>query len=221
MLHGVIEKGVTKDNAEALTQLCTLYERMESKSAERAYNAAFAKMQSELPTIVASSIIPNRGKYERFEDVMRQIQPMLTANGFSVSFNQVPDDKRITVKCLLRHIAGHSSETSFSVRLGGRADSETQADCKASTTAKRNALLQALNIVIRQDFYQSDEADATIEGGAITEKQAAGLREFCEEVGADKKAFLQFAGAESFETISVSRYDDLVQMLERKRRTAK
>lgn len=218
MLQGVIEKGITKDNAEAMSKLCELYERMEAKSAERAFNNAFVALQAQLPVIVATSVIPNRGKYERYEDVWRVVGPLLNKNGFSVSFEQGADDKRITVKCHLRHVAGHSSVTPFSVRLGGRADSETQADCKASTTAKRNALLQALNIVIRQDIFQSDEADATIEGDVITESQAADLRALCEEVKADKVKFLDFAGAETFETIRAARLADLVEMLNRKRK---
>jgi hypothetical protein len=217
MLQGVIEKGITKDNAEALSKLAELYEKMESKNAEREFNTAFVKLQSELPVIVASSVIPNRGRYERYEDVWRQVSPMLNANGFSVSYSQAADEKRITVTCKLSHISGYSQPTSFSVRLGGRADSETQADCKASTTAKRNALLQALNIVIRQDFYQSDEADSAMEGSFITASQAADLRALCEETKSDKRKFLEFAGAETFETIMSSRLTDITDTLNRKR----
>jgi hypothetical protein len=220
LLQGVVERGVTAENAEALTTLCALYERVEAKNAERAFNAAFVKLQGEMPNIVASSVIPNRGKYERFEDVMRQIGPQLQANGFAVSFDQKPEENRVTVICNLRHIDGHSSQTSFTVRLGGRADSDTQADCKASTTAKRNALLQALNIVIRQDIYQSDEADVTVAdgGGVVTANQAADLQALCEETGSDKVKFLAFAGAATFSEISASRFEELAKMLNKKRK---
>ena len=217
LLQGVIQNGVTAENVQSLDKLCDLYERMESKNAEKEFNMAFVALQTEIPVIVASSVIKNRGKYERFEDVMRVVSPLLLKNGFAVSFNQSADDKRITVTCYLRHVSGHSSSTAFSVRIGGNSDSETQADCKASTTAKRNALLQALNIVIRQDIFQSDEADATIEGSDITASQAAELRLLCEEVGADKAKFLAFGGVKSFEEIQTSRLADLTEMLNRKR----
>lgn len=216
LLQGVVERGVTAENTEALTKLCDLYERVEAKNAERAFNSAFVALQSEVPVIVASSVIPSRGKYERFEDVMEKVGPLLRKHGFAVSFEQRADDKRITVTCHLRHIEGHSQSTPFSVRLGGRADSETQADCKASTTAKRNALLQALNIVIRQDIYQSDEADAMIEGGSVTKEQAAELRLLCEETGSDIPRFLAFAGAPKFEEIASARYADLIEKLQSK-----
>ena len=167
MLQAVIEKGVTSDNVGALEKLVGLYERMEQRNAERLFAASFAALQGELPTIVATSVIPNRGKYERFEDVMRVVQPLLNRHGFSISFDQIADDKRIKSVCTLRHAGGHSASTSFAVRLGGRADSETQADCKASTTAKRNALCHALNIVIRQDCL-NEENDASLEAVSYT-----------------------------------------------------
>lgn len=184
---------------------------------ERRFAAAFAAMQADLPTIVASSEIPNRGKYERFEDVMHQIRPALTKHGFSVSFDQKADDKRVTVTCRLCHSAGHFKDTSISVRLGGRADSETQADCKASTTAKRNALTYALNIVIRQDCLNEEE-DASIEGGYITKERAEELAHRLAMVNGDRKKFLELAEAESFETIRSGKYQTLSEALEKKER---
>lgn len=221
MLQGVIEKGITAENTQALTTLCDLYERVEAKNAEREFNACFVALKKQIPVIVATSVIPNRGKYERYEDIMRVVEPLLLMHGFSESYSQSADDKRITVTCHLSHIAGHSRSTSFSVRLGGRADSDTQADCKASTTAKRNALLLALGIVIRQDIYQSDEADSHNEGEKITQGQAAELRLLCEETGSDKERFLTFADAKTFEEIMSSRYADLAEKLLAKQRGSK
>lgn len=215
MLKSALDQGITKDNADALGKMMELYERMQDRDAERQFNAAFAKLQSELPPIVATSIIPNRGKYERFEDVMRQIQPTLTANGFAVSFSQGFTENRIVETCHLRHVAGHSQANSFGVRLGGRADSETQADCKAATTAKRNALLNALNIVIRQDVFQNED-DPHNDGETITQAEADELRDWVEETGSDKAKFLHFAQAAKFEDITTGRLEELRDFLRRK-----
>lgn len=216
MLQTVIDRGVTAENVTALEQLVGLYERLEAKNAEKAFNAAFVALQNELPVIVAQSVIPNRGKYERFEDVMHVVKPLLIKNGFSVSFEQLADDKRIKVTCHLRHVGGHSQSTPFAVRLGGKADSDTQADCKASTTAKRNALLQALNIVIRQDCLQ-DEDDAHNESSEfITQQEADELRDWVNQTDSDPIAFLEYAGATKFEDIRASRLEDLKKALRKK-----
>src|SRR5690242_3624913 len=53
-----------------------------SMDAERQFADALTKLQSALPVIEATSIIPNRGKYAKFEHIMAKIQPPLTANGF-------------------------------------------------------------------------------------------------------------------------------------------
>lgn len=220
MLQTVIEKGVTSENVTALEQLVGLYERLEAKNAEKAFNSAFVELQNELPVIVAQSVIPNRGKYERFEDVMHVVKPLLIKNGFAVSFEQLADDKRIKVTCHLRHVGGHSQSTPFAVRLGGKADSDTQADCKASTTAKRNALLQALNIVIRQDCLQ-DEDDAHNEGGYISQQQADELRDWVSNLGADPIAFLEYASATKFEEIHINRLEALHGALRKKEKEAR
>jgi hypothetical protein len=219
MLKSALDQGITKDNADALGKMMELYERMQDRSAEQQFNSAFNKLQGELPVIIASSLIPNRGKYERFEDVMRQIQPALSSNGFSVSFSQSFADGRIIETCKLKHTAGHSESNSFGVRLGGKADSETQADCKASTTAKRNALLNALNIVIRQDVMQSEDDPHNESGTPVTQAQADQLRELCDDSNSDRKKFLAYAAADEFEKIQAHRFIELSEILTKRLRS--
>jgi hypothetical protein len=203
---------------DKMERLLAMAERMQAKDAERQFNAAFVKLQGEIPVIVATSVIPNRGKYERFEDVMQKIGPLLVANGFTVSFSMEATENRILETCHLKHVGGHSQSNSFAVRAGGKADSDTQADCKAATTAKRNALLNCLNIVIRQDAYQNEDSDGSLDGAPITWDQAAHLKEQVRATGADEAAFLKFAGAHDYHDIGSARYDSLVAALAKKAR---
>ncbi len=215
MLAAVIERGVTAENVSALTQLTQLYERLEAKKAERAFASAFVALQSDMPIIIAHTVIPNRGKYERFEDLMNVLSPLLTKHGFAVTFSMDFKENRILEICTLTHIGGHSRQNSFAVRAGGRSDSETQADCKAATTAKRNALCNALNIVIRQDCL-NEENDASILGECISKEQAESLARRVAETNSDRTAFLKFAGAESFATIESGKYSVLDASLKKK-----
>ena len=112
--------------------------------------------------------------------------------------------------CILRHVGGHSQSNTFAVR-SGKADSDTQADCKAATTAKRNALLNALNIVIRQDFL-ANEDDPRNEGdpnALVTQEQAGELERRVKMLNSNPVAFLKMAGAESFATIKAKNYEVL------------
>lgn len=215
MLEKIVAGGITAESVGALEKLADLYERLAAKDAEKQFTAAFVALQAELPTIVATTVIPNRGKYEKFEDVMRVVSPLLRKHGFSVSFAMTTDATRVTETCHLRHLAGHAASNSFSVRVG-RADSETQADCKAATTAKRNALLNCLNIVIRQDAYQDEGADAALEGAPISRDQAQILREMVRDTASNEEAFLKFAGATTYEEIGDARYASLFAALQKK-----
>ena len=114
--------------------------------------------------------------------------------------------------------SGHSQSNSFAVRSGGKAESDTQADCKAATTAKRNALLNALNIVIRQDCL-SDESDAAIEGdpnAKLTQAQADELEHRAQLTNSNIPALLRFAGSATFKDIPANKYAELDSMLRRK-----
>lgn len=219
MMQAVIDKGVTTENVVALDKLVGLYERMEVRKAEQSFTTAFVALQADLPTIVAKTVIQNRGKYEKFEDVMHVVQPLLHKHGFTVSFSMDFNENRIIETCTLKHVGGHSQANSFAVRTG-KADSDSQADCKAATTAKRNALCNALNIVIRQDVL-TEEHDPRIEGGTITSEQAFELERRVAETNSDKAKFLRLAGTDSFATIKTGKYDILDQMLRTKERGGK
>ncbi len=214
MLNAVITKGVTSENVAAIEKLTELYWKIQERDAEKAFAAAFVALQSELPTIVAQTVIPNRGKYEKFEDIMKVVGPLLTKNGFSVSFSNGFNEGRIVETCCLSHTGGHSRSNSFAVRVG-KADTETQADCKAATTAKRNALLNALNIVIRQDFL-SDEGDPRNEGYIITPEQADELERRVKLTNSNEVTFLRLAGAKTYREILSGKYPVLDQLLRQK-----
>jgi len=127
---------------------------------------------------------------------------------------------------VLSHVGGFTRRSSFAVGLA-RADSETQADVKASTTAKRKALQDALNIVIRQDCLDEEE-NAAMEGGPISEDEAAMLAMRLKKCGGDERKFLAFGGvklaedeapsASKFQQIPSGKLQTLLDFLERKER---
>lgn len=218
LIQKVVDGGVTESNVAALDKLLAVYERLDDKRAEREFSSAFVALQNDLPVIVAETVIPNRGKYSRFEDVMHIVGPLLVKHGFSVSFSMDFKDNRIVETCHLKHIGGHSQSNSFAVRAGGKADSDTQADCKAATTAKRNALLNCLNIVVRQDVMQNEDGDASLEGSLISRDQLQYLNELLAETKSDQAKFLAMAGVDKMEDIRSGSYQVLVRALLMKKR---
>ncbi len=217
MLQKVIDGGITADNVSALESLVGLYDRMQAKNSEREFNQAFAKLQSELRSVNATRTVPNkdgspRYRFAPFEDIMEEVQPVLVANGFSISFNSRFGDGRMVSICTLRHIGGFSQSNEFAVRIGGGPPgaTDTQADGAAKTYAKRGALCDALNIVVEHDD------DARMIGQPIGTALAMDLKERVIACGADMEAFLKYAGARDFAEISDERWPVLDELLKRK-----
>lgn len=220
MLQAVIEKGVTADNVAAMEQLVGLYERMEARKAEQQFAAAFVALQAEMPAVKAISPVPNndgtiRYRFAPFEEIMKQVSPLLQKHGFTVTFSTDFTEGRLVKTCTLQHIGGHSKSNKFAVRIGSGPPkaTETQADGAASTYAKRFALCDALNIQVDHD------TDARAEGGKVTAEQAGELEHRVKMLNIDVAKFLAFAHAKSFVEIPAAVYpiaDDYLARKEQK-----
>ncbi len=218
MLQKVIDGGITNENVAALESLVGLYDRMQAKNAEREFNQAFAKLQSELSSVNATRQVPNkdgsvRYRFAPYEDIMQEAKPVLISNGFAISFtSRFMEGGRMVSICTLRQVGGFSQSNEFAVRIGvgPPGATETQADGAAKTYAKRGALCDALNIVVEHDD------DARMIGQPIGDALAADLMTRVKAVGADREAFLKYAGANSFHEISDERWPVLDELLKRK-----
>lgn len=233
MLGAVVKQGITKENVAAMEQLVGLYERMEAKKAEQAFNAAFVALQKEMPSVKATQAVPNndgtiRYKFAPYEELMDQVQPFLHKYGFTVSFSTKYDGPRIVKVCTLRHTIGHSVSNEFAVRIGQGPPkaSEAQADGAAGSYAKRQALCDALNIVVAHE-----DNDARLEGDFISPEQASALRKRVKATGSDEEAFLRFGRSPisdsateadivaAYSRIRINIYPSLDQALRRKEKT--
>ncbi len=222
MLQALIESvqkgGTTSENVEVIKGMMDLYERDQANRSVRQFNVAFAKLQSELSSVNATRQVPNkdgsiRYRFAPYEDIMETVKPVLIANGFAISFTtRFMEGGRMVSICTLRHVGGFSQSNEFAVRIGGGPPgaTETQADGAAKTYAKRGALCDALNIVVEHDD------DARMIGQAIGKALADDLEARVILIGADKEAFLKYAGANSFAEISDERWPVLDELLKRK-----
>lgn len=221
MLAAVIDKGVSADNVGALEKLVDLYERVEARNAEKEFAAAFVALQSDIPAVGMTKVVPgNDGKaryhFAPYDEIMATVRPHLLRHGFTITFSAKFIDGRVTQFCTLQHVGGHSRVNEFSVRIGKGppGSSEAQGDGAASTYAKRFALCNALNIVCEMDT--DGKTDASVLGAAISPEQALYLRELVRESKSDEVAFLKFAQVSKYEEIGANIYDRLVAALQKK-----
>jgi hypothetical protein len=231
MLQGAlanIQSGaITPEHVEVLGKMMDLYERNEKRQAERDFAVALAALQGETIRVNATKKVDEkpdgsfRYNFAPYEEIMAKVQPMLTAHGFSVTFDTEisSDNTRLTSICTLTHKTGHSRINKFAVRFGKPpGSSDAQGDMSTKSYAKRGALCDALNISIDHD--KDGREDVRIEGGPITQEQADELRDLVDESGADKQKFLEYAQAETFEEIASAKLPVLHKRLLAKMKAA-
>ena len=205
-------------SGELTPEKLTMIKDLVAMDSQRKFTAAFADLQRDMPKIQANKAVPNRDgsvryTYAPFEEIMDQLAPLLAKHGFSVSFTVKYEPPRMIAVCRVMHAGGHVENFEFAARVGSGppAASEAQADGAASTYAKRYALCQAFNIVIR-----GMDNDARAEGAKITPEQAMDLEQRVKDTKSDVKAFLKVAGAQSFDEIREDKYEMLHGLLLKK-----
>lgn len=214
----VLKSGMTQEGVGVIERLCALKASQEAQGAKREFAAAFVDLQSDMPVIRAERAVPNkdgsvRYHYAPYEDIMRQVAPLLKRHGFTISFSTRVEAPRVTVVCTLMHRGGHERVNEYAVRIGSGppGSSDTQADGAAYTYAQRGALCDALGITV-----SGRDNDARDIGASVTHDQAEHLRQRVAETKSNEAQFLRFAGATAFENIPAGRYADLNALLNKK-----
>lgn len=141
----------------------------------------------EYPDKKTGKIIPV-SKYAKWEDIDKAIRPLLESHGFALSFSTEPrQGGGLIVRAILRHRAGHSTETPIPIPLdtsGGKND--IQGYGSALSYGKRYAATAALNIIAE------GEDDDGVRGGMrfVDASQEAELNALIEQTGTDATHFL-------------------------------
>lgn len=221
ILNSAVSGGITAENVAVVRELIEMQRQMRAEDAQRDFAAAFARLQADCAPVKASKQVPDnsgnvRYSYAPYEEIMRQVSPLLRDNGFAVTFDTDIADGRVIATCTLMHTSGHSRSNKFACRIGSGPpkSSEAQGDGAATTYAKRFALCAALNIVVETDTDARPEGDTS----AITPAQAQSLKDRCMATKpiTDLQKFLKLSGAASFEEIPAGKYAMLDEVLRKR-----
>ena len=138
-------------DVEKLERLIAMQERIMRHNAEGAVNAAFSKMQPELPTVIEGAKT-DKGTYAPREDIIDAVRPILGAHGFTLSFRtEWPDKASIRVVGILTHNDGHSRTSEFQSGADTSGSKNAiQALGSAVEYGRRYTTTDLLNIVTRK-----------------------------------------------------------------------
>lgn len=209
-------------DVDKLERMMAMYERMEAKKAESAFNAALVTAQQGMRTIGADATNPQtRSKYATYAKLDRALRPVYTNHGFSLSFDtgDSPLEQHVRVICHVSHAAGHSRTHHVDMPadgLGAKGNAvmtKTHAAGSAMSYGMRYLLKMIFNVAVGED--DDDGNRGSIE--RVSEEQAANIRALMQEVGANEKAFCKYMMAKDVDDIRADSYDDAIKALEKKR----
>lgn len=150
---------------EKLERLMALYERMEGKRAETAFNAAMSDAQASIGRISADRQNPQtRSAYATYAAIDRVVRPIYTNHGFALSFNtgaDAPAD-HVRVLCDVSHRDGFSRTYKIDMPADGKGAkgndvmTKTHAVGSGAAYGMRYLLKMIFNIAIGDDPDDDD-----------------------------------------------------------------
>lgn len=211
-------------DVEKLERLLAMKQRIEDRAAERAFNAAMSNAQAEMKPVLRDAINPdNKSRYARLETLIDAINPIITKNGFFMSFGteDSPVEKHYRVTCLLGHTEGHSREYHADIPAdltglkGNPNKTQTHAFGSTMSYGRRYLTLLIFNVAL-----VSEDDDGNRAGGmtTINEDQITELRQLIMDVDADLPKLLAYLKIERLEDIYANKFDTVKRLIEQKRR---
>ncbi|MFN7609207.1 MAG: ERF family protein [Ralstonia sp.] len=199
------EAGLDPDKAE---RMFALWERVKASEAKAAWIAAMSAAQPELPAIVKHG--KNKGtnsSYALWEDVNRNIVPILAKHGLTLTFRTSVSDKMANVTAVVSHVAGHAEETTVPqpIEVVNRAMNNNQAVASAISYGKRAAGGAILNLTY---IGEDDDGNKAASGGRISADDAQALRDKMAACGLSEERFCTRLNVSAVDDLPASRYDE-------------
>lgn len=205
-------------DVDKLERLLGMYERITARQAEQAYHDAMSTAQAEMRPIAADANNPQtKSKYASFVALDRELRPIYTKHGFSLSYDTedgAPAD-HVRVVCKVSHRAGHTERPRIDMPAdgkgakGGDVMTKTHATGAAMTYGQRYLLKMIFNIAVGDD----DDGNSMAGSMRITADQREALSALADSVEADKRKFCDWLGVESFAEIPARDYRKAEQAL--------
>src|SRR5439155_4174049 len=102
---------------EVIERMLAVQERIVADQRKIAFMEAMARLQARLPQISKYGQAKN-SKFAKLEDIDVIIRPLLSQEGFSLSFDETAHtDKTVTFMARISHQAGHSEEKRLTVPI--------------------------------------------------------------------------------------------------------
>lgn len=175
-------------DVDKMERLMQMHERFVDRNAAAAFNAAMVRAQNRIRPVTRRAVnLQTNSSYAKLEDIDREISPIYTEEGFSLSFgtDDSPLAGHVRVLCDVMHQDGHTKQYKADLPLdatgiGGKTN-KTGVHAHGSTYsyARRYLTMMIFNVVMANE---DDDGNATTEQAANDELRAAVLSDLLGQV---------------------------------------
>lgn len=223
----VIERAAVNPavDVQKMQQLLDMSERLQVRQAEIEFNQALARLSARMPRVKKNGRVElgqGKGSYPfaKWEDIDRIIRPLMTEEGFTLSFNsaaRTADGGGLIVTGTLLHRDGHSIAASIPLALDtGPGRNNLQAMGSTLSYGKRYCAEMLLNIV-----REGDDDDGVAGGSEpISDEECAELSRGLQETKSNLDIFLDYMGVAAIPDIQKRDLTRARNAIEAKRRKA-
>jgi hypothetical protein len=157
LLQMAVENNASMDTIE---RLVALQQGMAAREAETQWNAAMNRAQAAMGRVAADATNPQtHSKYATYAALDREVRPIYTQEGLSLSFDTADTTKAEVVKvlCYVAHSAGHSRTYQAEMPADGKGArgndvmTKTHASGAAMAYGMRYLLKMIFNIAVGED----------------------------------------------------------------------
>lgn len=207
-------------DSATMLKVIELYDKEVLREREDAFRSAMVLAQREMVRIAADKK-SDKGWYATLAKIDRELRPIYTRHGFSLTFDTedtvLPDT--VSIICDVSHDEGHTRRYRLPMPIvtkgpkGNDVMTRTHATAAAVTYARRNLTLMIFNIAIGEDPTDDDG-----NGGSplelISDAQAKAIYDKLEATGGNLEGFLSYMNIASVEALPAADYEAAVLTIE-------
>jgi hypothetical protein len=211
-----------------MSAILDVLERQMNKAASQAYENALADLQDELPRIKKDGMIEHKDKatgkvqkiagYATYENIDEVIRPLLIKHRFNLRFSTRESNGKVVVSGTLAHREGHKETVDIPLSIDASgAKNSVQGVGSTISYGKRYIVGMLLNLI-----FEGEDDDGKTSGFiALTDEQAATLKDLIRDTGTDVTAFLAWVKAKDVDSMDGRQYDAAYRMLNKKKSDGK
>jgi hypothetical protein len=203
---------------ERLKAVIEMEEASQDRAAEKAFNAAFAAMQPELPAVTKSGEnLHLKSSYSKLEDIQAAVRPILQKHGFSYRWSNETIDGQIHVTCHLAHEGGHSiSDTLPLPVIEQKGTNALQQRGITMSYGKRYTFCNVTGIQLGGEYT---DGATPLSGDTLKPDQVKTIQFLLKKLDRKEEAFLQWMGstgvivATELENVPVESFEEMQNAL--------